>query len=71
MPAPSSPPPCVTLEWKCVYATLTRPYNPDKWLQMANCFESGKIPDEIIVTAQTRLAFKVCHVFTFNSLVFL
>uniref|UniRef100_A0A1B6E4J2 Chorein N-terminal domain-containing protein n=1 Tax=Clastoptera arizonana TaxID=38151 RepID=A0A1B6E4J2_9HEMI len=62
MPAPSTSPPCVLFEWMCVYASLTRPYNPDKWLQMANCFESGKLPNEIIATAQTRLAFRVVGV---------
>uniref|UniRef100_A0A1B6L4K0 Chorein N-terminal domain-containing protein n=1 Tax=Graphocephala atropunctata TaxID=36148 RepID=A0A1B6L4K0_9HEMI len=68
---PGSPPPCVTVEWKCVYATLTRPLYPDKILLMASKFHRDKMPLEITNTSLTRLAFKAVGVSSSVRLPFL
>ena len=59
MPVPTSSPPSVIIEWKCIYAKLTRPMNAEKLVTVAAGFDQTKLPSEMVRAAETRLAFKV------------
>lgn len=62
LPVPNSPPPSVIVDWKCIYAKLTRPMNTEKIIAVSAIFEQNNFPREMIRAAETRLAFKVVGV---------
>lgn len=59
LPVPNTPPPSAIVEWKCIYAKLTRPMNAEKVIAVSSIFEQIELPREMIRAAETRLAFKV------------